>query len=172
MTADKLVCFGPVIDYRSTVLILGSMPGAQSLERQQYYANPRNHFWPIIYRLFEEQPHPSYEERLAFVLSKRIALWDVLASCKREGSLDANIRDEEANDFGALYKEYPNIRAVLFNGTKAEQSYKRHVGLSDDKEYMRLPSSSPVPGKYNKTAKDKLEAWEQILHFLRKYQND
>ncbi|GGG14928.1 DNA-deoxyinosine glycosylase [Paenibacillus abyssi] len=154
--------FKPVIDEHSTILILGSMPGAESLRRQQYYANPRNHFWPIVYAIYNQSPHTEYEERLNFLLSRRIALWDVLSRCRREGSLDANIQDEEINDFGSLFQRYPKLRAVLFNGTKAERSYRQHVGMNDHKVYARLPSTSPVPGKYNKTLAEKIKDWSII----------
>jgi len=158
----QLESFAPVVNKDSTILIVGSMPGGQSLQMQQYYGNPRNHFWSIMYALYEEPVPRDYEERLAFLLSKRIALWDVLHRCNRQGSLDTNIKDEEVNDFAGFYRQYDSIKAVLFNGTKAGSVYRKRVASQADKHYALLPSSSPVPGKYNKSLEEKIEAWRVI----------
>lgn len=88
---DKIKSFEPLVDKESKVLILGSMPGVMSLNKQQYYGNPRNHFWKIIYSLFNEVEDELYEQKKAFLLRKGIALWDVINNCYREGSLDSNI---------------------------------------------------------------------------------
>ncbi len=90
-------------------------------------------------------------------------MWDVLARCRRAGSLDVNITDEQANNFSNFYAAHPNIKAVLFNGTKAESVYRKQVGLDNERTYLRLPSSSPVPGKYNLTLEQKIGAWRDLL---------
>ncbi|WP_372011688.1 DNA-deoxyinosine glycosylase [Paenibacillus chitinolyticus] len=145
-----MLCMGfePVIAPDSVVLILGSMPGELSLERQEYYGNPRNDFWRLLASLHGEDHVPdTYEERLRFALGRKIALWDVLASCEREGSLDANIREPAVNDFDALFAEYPSLRTVLFNGAASEKLFRKHAGhlLADSRlGFVRLPSSSPA----------------------------
>ncbi|QDX95297.1 DNA-deoxyinosine glycosylase [Brevibacillus laterosporus] len=158
--------FSPVISNSSTLLILGSMPGAISLSKHEYYGNPRNHFWPIMYELFNEPMADSYEQRLLFLLDKKIALWDVIQNCERDGSLDSAIKQEEINNFDRLYEQYPAIKTVLFNGTKAYQSYKKCRGFSDDRLYLTLPSTSPTPSRYIKTMDDKLVKWQIVLQLL------
>ncbi|AIG27929.1 DNA-deoxyinosine glycosylase [Brevibacillus laterosporus] len=161
-----LQSFPPVINKSCTILILGSMPGAVSLRKHEYYGNLRNHFWPIMYELFHEPIAESYEQRLAFLLNKRIALWDVIQNCEREGSLDSAIKYEKINDFDSLYEHYPAIQAILFNGTKAYQSYKKYRGFSDGRLYLTLPSTSPTPSRYIKNMQDKLGKWQIVLDLL------
>ncbi|MBJ6361576.1 DNA-deoxyinosine glycosylase [Paenibacillus sp. GCM10012307] len=165
MTAagKEIAGFQPAADQSAAILILGSMPSEQSLQQHEYYGNPRNHFWPIMFAVFEQAPIAWYEERIDFLKSKGIALWDVLARCRRSGSLDANITDEQVNDFPAFYAAHPGIKLVLFNGTKAESIYRKQVGVDSERVFHRLPSSSPVPGKYNLTLEQKIEAWRTLL---------
>lgn len=123
------------------------MPGEASLIKQQYYGHPRNHFWKLIYTLFATGEIPkSYEEKVQFLLSHHLALWDVLAFCEREGSLDSSIRNETPNDFHSLFLQYPNIRYVLFNGAKAYTSFQRHIGFHEFPylTFHQLPSTSPA----------------------------
>jgi hypoxanthine-DNA glycosylase len=146
--ADILVgCFPPVADADATVLILGSMPGKESLRQNQYYAHPQNAFWRIMGELIGAHPGLPYAQRLAILKSSGIALWDVLASCEREGSLDADIRAETANDFTAFFARHPHITKVCFNGSKAEQSFRKFVmdkQVLPQLEFQRLPSTSPA----------------------------
>ncbi|WP_232699472.1 DNA-deoxyinosine glycosylase [Brevibacillus daliensis] len=160
--------FPPVIWDSCTILILGSMPGVASLEKHQYYANPRNHFWPLIFSMYGAPLADHYEDRLSFALDKGIALWDVIKSCHRPGSLDSDITSEEMNDFTSLYLTYPQIKTVFFNGTKAYQTYKKHVGFDTDREYILLPSTSPTPSKYMKTMEDKRQKWDMVREFAQK----
>lgn len=154
--------FAPVVDENARLLILGSMPSEESLRKGQYYGHPRNHLWPLLFRLFERELPNDYGQRLQLLSEQGIALWDVLARCQRRGSLDANIREEEANDFAAFYEQYPAIRTVLFNGAKAEAMYRKLVGLDEGKSYVRLPSSSPVPTAIFRKMEDKLAAWRIV----------
>ncbi|UUZ91495.1 DNA-deoxyinosine glycosylase [Paenibacillus sp. P25] len=118
----------PVATEGAGSLVLGSMPGEASLKLQQYYGHPRNHFWRLLYALLEGgEPPADYGERLRFAQSRGIALWDVLRACERQGSLDSAIRKPETNDFTALFRQYPGIRCVFFNGTAAADFYRRHV---------------------------------------------
>ncbi len=158
----------PVARADASVLILGSIPSALSLKYQQYYAMPRNAFWTIMGELYGAARNLPYEHRLTTLMDRHIAIWDVLATCFRPGSMDADIRtgDAVANDFVAFHASHPDIRLVLFNGLKAEQLHTRLVrpGLAElrpDLRYARLPSTSPA----NAAARldHKVAAWREAL---------
>lgn len=159
--------FPPISRPDAEILILGSMPGRESLARQQYYAHPRNAFWPIMSELLR-LPKASYAERSRALLENRIAVWDVLMACARKGSLDANIEPSSiiANDFAFFYAKHPAIDRVFFNGAKAESLYRRHVlpglaGASADLPLLRLPSTSPAHA--GMSLGQKTRAWSIIL---------
>ena len=158
----------PVVDEQTKVLIVGSMPGVQSLEKQQYYGNPRNHFWGIIGELTGTIVPEQYEERLALVKKHGIGLWDVIQACERVGSLDSNIKNEIPNDFVALFEQYPQIEAVVFNGTKAHDVFKKKLGfeLLTGRDYYKMPSTSPVPGRNIKTFAEKVEIWRKLENYI------
>jgi double-stranded uracil-DNA glycosylase len=144
-------CFPPIASPNAEALILGSLPGRRSLEMQQYYAHPQNAFWKLIARIFEVEPSLSYARRVKVLTANRIALWDVLATAERPGSLDSSIvhASIRANDFAGFYRSHPRIRRVCFNGRKAEELYRRFVlpGLPADFsgiQYLSLPSTSPA----------------------------
>lgn len=157
--------FLPVSNADARVLILGSMPGKKSLEQNQYYAHPANAFWKIMGELVGAQPDISYDDRLRLLKSSGIALWDVLASCERESSLDSHIRNESANDFASFFAQHPQIAQVFFNGSKAEQCFRKFV---HDKQalpplqFCRLPSTSPAHAGMG--YKEKLQAWRAIVN--------
>lgn len=160
--------FEPIVDKDCRILILGSMPSVKSLEKHQYYGNKQNHFWKIIYELFNEEFDDDYERRKTFLLKHHVAVWDVLKSCDRKGSSDSKIVNPVPNDFDAFFRQYPNIKSVFFNGSKAEELFKKMVeaelNIRKDILFHRLPSTSPANAvKY----KDKLEQWKIILseHF-------
>jgi hypoxanthine-DNA glycosylase len=162
----RLHSFPPIAPTDARVLILGSMPGLRSLQENRYYAHPQNRFWPFMGRLLGIDPALPYAERCTALATAGIALWDVLASCEREGSLDSAIRDDTAhpNDLGGLFAACPDLSTVLFNGAKAESSYRRFVAphLADGgRRYLRLPSTSPANASQRPA--DKLEAWRQGL---------
>lgn len=158
--------FKPLINSNSRVLILGSMPGVQSLKLQQYYAHPQNHFWRILYALFDMSCETQYENKTAFLQGRGIALWDSLESCHRPGSSDSDITNEKVNDFDTLFKVYPSIKAVFFNGTKSYEAFRKKVGLNilEPRFYRKLPSTSPA----NNIIKfeEKLKEWSIILNYL------
>lgn len=159
----------PVIGPGVKVLILGSMPGIKSLEKQQYYGNKRNHFWPIISNLLNKDISEwDYEDKCTFLIDNQIALWDVLASCERKGSLDSAIRQEEMNNLHALIQEFPTIQWIGLNGTKAYQSFQKYLKGTESLSipYTKLPSSSPVPGKNVKTYDEKVISWHVVHHYL------
>lgn len=158
--------FPPIVDENCTILLLGTMPGDRSLSLQQYYGHAGNHFWKLIYTLFDTPVNPDYEARKQFLLEKGIALWDVLESCTCEGSLDSNIKNEVVNDFAAFYQEHPFITHIFFDSKKAEEFYFRHVKKSPDKIYHLLPS--PSRANASKTFEQKLEAWKGLLLYVKK----
>jgi len=162
-----ITAFEPIIDKNCKVLILGSMPSVKSLEKQQYYGNKRNQFWKIIYELFNEEAEEEYENKKMFLLKHHIGVWDVLKNCDREGSSDSKIINPVCNDFKTFLKQYPNIKAVFFNGGKAEELFRKvvmeEIPNREDLLFHRLPSTSPA----NTTPfKEKLEEWKIILQQL------
>lgn len=154
----------PIENPQARALILGSMPGGMSLRVGRYYAHPQNRFWKFMGELVGAEPSLPYEQRVELVREAGIALWDVIAQCEREGSLDSAIRAEVANDFGGFFGSHPNLRCVLFNGAKAEQSFRRHalpaLGAIPVRLH-RLPSTSPANASQGEAAK--LEAWRAAL---------
>ncbi|MEM7407854.1 MAG: DNA-deoxyinosine glycosylase [Pseudomonadota bacterium] len=166
MTADLARSFEPIARPDARVLVLGSMPGQDSLKAQQYYAHPRNAFWPIMGTLLGFDAGLPYEQRCAALTANGIALWDVLRECERPGSLDAAIVDATAtvNDFPGLFDSCPVIDAVCFNGAKSEQMFRRHAlpRLAGRRlQLTRLPSTSPAHASLNFEAK--LDAWRAVL---------
>lgn len=158
--------FAPVENGNARVLILGSMPGVASLRAAEYYAHPRNHFWRLMGELVSLDPAADYAQRINALKSARIALWDVLHSCRREGSLDASIdkATQTANDLQGFFSRHQHITHVFFNGAAAEQIYRRAVLpvlKAPHIEYLRLPSTSPANASISFA--HKLEAWKVIL---------
>jgi double-stranded uracil-DNA glycosylase len=149
------------------VLVLGSMPSVASLEACEYYAHPRNLFWPIMAEILGFDPGASYARRTAELTWARIALWDVVASCVRHGSLDAAIRNESiiANDFPAFLAAHPRITRVCFNGRTAEAAWRRHVAArlsaGNKLDCRLLPSTSPAHAGMG--YRDKLRIWRDAL---------
>ncbi|MEM6998891.1 MAG: DNA-deoxyinosine glycosylase [Pseudomonadota bacterium] len=162
--------FPPIAKSNATILILGSMPGQVSLDRHQYYAHPRNSFWSIIFDLLNADSELNYEQRKQLLYDNNIAVWDVLKSCYRRGSLDADIDPAtiEANDFKSFFKKHPNIKYIYFNGTKAEQIFNKKVleNLAPESvfKYHRLPSTSPAHAAI--TRQQKLLEWSVIKKVL------
>lgn len=157
--------FKPSINKDSKILILGSMPGIKSLEEHQYYAHPQNRFWKVMAVLCnkEELPQLSYENKLDILLQNKIALWDTIKYCEREGSLDSNINKEIPNDIKTLLKKYPNIKTICLNGNKSYSMFKKHFPeLLKTYKYLPLPSTSPANAKYS--LKVLTEEWKKILN--------
>lgn len=154
--------FSPLITANSDTLILGTLPGEDSLKYRQYYGHSRNAFWRLIgdiigYNLTDL----SYQEKCAAILQQRLALWDTLASARRQGSLDSRIRTPIINDIPALLRAYPRINRIAFNGKKARQFFKPHeTALPRPIKQYDLPSSSPA---YTLTYEKKLAAWRAVL---------
>lgn len=170
MKSNELTYSMPkIIGPNARVLILGSMPGRVSLAQQQYYANPRNQFWTILYALFgEKYGSVSYAEKIDFVIRHHIALWDSIYYCERKGSLDSAIKDEEPNNILGLLHANPGIRAIAFNGSKSFAVFKKHFKLTvpPDVALIKLPSTSPTPSRYPKSVEEKIKEWAIIKNYI------
>lgn len=160
--------FPPIADARARVLILGSLPGQVSLQRQQYYAQPQNAFWKIMGRLFDAGLEWPYAERSQRLVQHGIALWDVCAAAQRPGSLDAAIVHASVvpNDFAAFLASHPGVGLICFNGGKAAELYRRLVlpGLPVALSAIRtatLPSTSPAHAAM--PFEEKLTRWAAVL---------
>lgn len=161
-----MICksFEPVYTPEARVMIVGSMPSVKSLADAQYYAHPRNAFWPILFDVFGAAPTDDYEVKKALICENGLALWDVARSCEREGSLDSAMRDIAANDFAALYARCPHIHTVLCNGGTAHTLFVKS-GFAGTRRVIRMPSTSPA---YTMPYRNKLDVWKktliQVLH--------
>ena len=155
----------PIADDRSRILILGSLPSDASLAAQEYYANPRNHFWRILSRIHDKPIEADYESRLAFLRRYGIGLWDVLKAAERKGSLDSNIRSPVVNDLVGLINRHPQIRTVGLNGTKAREIFNQHwrghsIFSAGGMQVRCLPSTSPAN---TRLFEEKVAAWQEFL---------
>lgn len=160
--------FPPIARHDARLLILGSMPGEASLVAGQYYAHPRNAFWSIMGELLGFSPMLPYAGRVAALQAAGIAVWDVLQTCVRPGSLDSAIERESevANDLAGFLIRHRDVRVILFNGGMAEAAFRRHL-LPDlraslaDVRMGRLPSTSPANASWSFARK--LAAWRAAL---------
>lgn len=145
-TAPLLHGFEPIVGPAPRVLVLGNAPSVLALAKQEYYGNPRNAFWRITGELYGFDAADPYEQRTAALIAHRVAVWDVLKSCRRAGSLDSAVVPDSmvANDFDSFFGRCPTIRRVLFNGAAAERNFGRLVAGTFDVTYTRLPSTSPA----------------------------
>ena len=161
---QKISSFPPIIKKDSKILILGSIPGVKSLEMQQYYAHPQNKFWKIIFELFNEKFTKDYDERIKILEKHHIALWDVIDTCERKGSLDSEIRNEEANKIEELLQNFPNIKAIFCNGQKSYKNLQKILGKKFRLPIIVLPSTSPAYAglKYE----EKLLSWQEIQNHI------
>lgn len=152
--------FAPVVANAPKAIILGSMPSVVSLEKRQYYGFKHNRFWKIIAAYFNCE-FLTYEDKMQCILTHHLILWDVIASCEREGSLDAKIKNVALNDIEGLLKKYPTVKTVLCNGKKSYELYMRyfsHLNLT----CICLPSTSNA----NRTIKEEelCHLWEKALN--------
>jgi double-stranded uracil-DNA glycosylase len=163
-----LTGFRPIATADSKILILGSMPGVQSLQKNQYYGHPRNAFWPIMAALFNELDTTDYETKKRLLEQRGIAVWDVIQNCIRKGSLDAHIQKDSVkpNNFHCFFNEHPSITTVFFNGATAEKLFNNFVlpslELSINRHaYIRLPSTSPAYAGLS--LNEKIRIWKSAL---------
>jgi hypoxanthine-DNA glycosylase len=172
--AVRLTGLPPVVSADVAVLVLGSFPGVASLRARQYYGHPQNHFWRILQALWPQYPLPSgagsYAERCLWLLERRIGVWDVYASCLREGSLDTSIREPEVNDFNQLRANCPRLTAIAHNGAESYKhapqvmrSLRKEPSMVSDTpiESIKLPSTSPANASWS--FERKLAAWADLM---------
>ena len=150
----------PVLDAHTRVLVLGSFPGVASLRAQQYYGHPQNQFWKILGALWSQDlMAASYPERIAAALAHGVGIWDVYASCEREGSLDTAIRHAQRNDFASLRQRCPQLQAIAHNGGESFRHAKHTEALGVP--VHKLPSTSPANAGWS--VERKLAAWAEVL---------
>jgi hypoxanthine-DNA glycosylase len=161
---SRLQGLAPVVGDGARLLVLGSFPSVASLQAQQYYAHPRNHFWPIlssIWGLTDDLALSTlpYPYRLPIVRAKGLAIWDVYAGCQREGSLDSAIVNAELNDLAGLIQQAPTLQAIAHNGGESARHMKitQALGLP----VYKLPSTSPANASWS--FERKLAAWREVF---------
>ena len=164
--SSRLQGFAPIAAPDARVLVLGSMPSVRSLEEHRYYAHPRNRFWPVMGQLLTGTPEGIPYEQAADVFARSgIALWDTIASCRRAGSLDSAIRGELPNDIPGFVRRHARLRAVIFNGRKSAETFRRAFGEGFLEEHsiraMCLPSTSPANAAWS--FERLCEAWGDAL---------
>lgn len=152
----------PLVTGNTRMLVLGSFPSVASLARQQYYAHPQNAFWRLLQALWPTSPMPdadSYLQRVDWLLDKGLGLWDVYASCERQGSLDSAIRQPQVNDLAGLLRHCPALRLIAHNGGESFRHARvtRTLGLP----VYRLPSTSPANASWS--FERKLAAWREVV---------
>ncbi len=160
--------FPPIVGARAKILVLGSLPSQKSIEAFEYYAHPQNVFWRIMGELFGAAPETSYATRTESLRSNRIAVWDVLSSSVRPGSMDSaiDVSSASANDFAAFFEANTDIELVCFNGQKAARMFedlilRRHSELQGGLQFETLPSTSPAYASMS--FEDKLTKWSIVL---------
>ena len=156
----KVYSFPSISNREAKVLVLGTMPGIASLELNQYYGHSRNVFWKLMFILFEERFSTDYEVRKKLALANGIAIWDVLQTCERKGSLDNAIKQETPNDFELFFKEHPHIELIVFNGQKAAQFFKKYVKPANGYKQVTAPSTSPANASIS--WEQKLKEWKVV----------
>lgn len=164
MSYDELIeAFPPILPAKPHTLILGTMPGGKSLQANQYYAHPQNQFWKIMGDIYGAAPSLPYEQRVQILKDKGIAVWDVVRTCTRQGSMDADIKNEIPNDFETFYRNHPSIESVVFDSLTAEKIYIKRVlsTLTRELKYARVPSPSPANARLPYAAK--LALWTEAL---------
>ena len=155
-----LAGLAPVVDANTRLIVLGSFPGVASLRAQQYYGHPRNHFWPILSALWGvDLGAASYEQRIEVARAHGLGIWDVYASCEREGSLDSAIENARFNDLASLTRIAPTLQAIAHNGGESARAMRhtRALGLP----VHRLPSTSPANASWS--FERKLDAWRAVF---------
>ncbi len=156
---------------RARILLLGTMPGTASLNQNQYYGHPQNKFWKFMELIFGISRSLPYAERTKQLTQRGIVLWDVIHQCSREGSLDSAIKDDtiKSNNFPYLFQQYPQLKAIFFNGQNAARYYKKLVLPIINKAHSNLPQfmlPSTSPANARTPRYDQLEKWKIIVKYL------
>lgn len=161
-------CFDPIVDKNTKIIILGTLPGPESLATNQYYASPNNCFWRIIFDIFNQLPIVDYNSKCGFLLEHKMGIWDVMGSANREGYADSNIQNFIPNDFGTFIKKHSQLRGFIFNGGKAEDAFRNAFPslYTTTKHELVLSSSGALAKKYiEKRDNWKLAIEKFIKHF-------
>ena len=159
---NRISSFPPIISKDSKILILGSVPGIKSLEMQEYYAHPQNKFWKILFEIFREDFSTDYSEKLNFLKKYHIAVWDVIDSCERKGSLDTEIKNENHHNILQLLEDFPNIKVIYCNGQKSFKTLGQILPQDFEIPIFVLPSTSPA---YTIPYEKKLEDWSILKNY-------
>ena len=159
---NRISSFPPIISKDSKILILGSVPGIKSLEMQEYYAHPQNKFWKILFEIFREDFSTDYSEKLNFLKKYHIAVWDVIDSCERKGSLDTEIKNENHHNILQLLEDFPNIKVIYCNGQKSFKTLGKILPQDFEIPIFVLPSTSPA---YTIPYEKKLEDWSILKNY-------
>jgi hypoxanthine-DNA glycosylase len=162
---DEIIGIPPIVNENSKVLILGTMPGAESLKKQAYYSNSRNLFWKLIEEITQKDVPNTYKDKTNYLINNNIAVWDMCQSCIREGSLDSNISQEIPNEINGLIRNYPNIKAIAFNGKEAAKLFGKYIGSIPGIKLIVLPSTSPANAAI--TWESKKREWARLKDFLK-----
>ena len=160
---NRISSFPPIVSEDSKILILGSVPGIRSLEMQEYYAHPQNKFWRILFELFQEDFTADYAEKIELLKKNKIAVWDVIDSCERKGSLDTEIKNEAHHDILQLLGDFPSIKVIFCNGQKSFKSLGKILPIDSKIPIFILPSTSPA---YTIPYQQKLKDWSILKSFL------
>lgn len=158
---ERIYSFPPLVDGRSRILIVGSMPSVGSLEAGQYYGSKVNIMWPMLFDVFGVSFIDEYEGRKAFLFENGLAMWDAAYSCHRQGSLDSNMKNIELNDFLGLFESHPSIERVLCNGGTAYRLYQKAIKGGGGIEGIQMPSTSPAAARLR--PHEKAEIWRPQL---------
>jgi len=158
--------FPPIVNIKAKILILGSMPGKTSLEKNEYYGYKHNVFWKIMFDLFQTPFSDEYKVKKELLLQNKIALWDTLKYCNREGSLDSDIKNVGVNEFNIFLSKYKGIKDIFFNGKASFDYFKKYVGYKDGYNYYLLPSTSPANARIK--FEEKFNKWKFIKETLEK----
>jgi hypoxanthine-DNA glycosylase len=161
LTLHIKTSFDPISNADTAILILGTMPGDQSLKLGEYYGHPRNRFWKVISTITNNDLPLSYEAKKALLMKSKIGIWDVAHRATRKGSLDTAIEAEEPNDLEAFIERHKNLKVIGFNGAKSEVLFDKYFGRKKGIQYISLPSTSPANTGIDF---DKIcEQWRQLL---------
>lgn len=160
---NRISSFPPIVSKDSKVLILGSVPGIKSLQMQEYYAHPQNKFWRILFALFQEDFTADYAEKIELLKKNKIAVWDVIDSCERKGSLDTEIKNEAHHDILQLLRDFPCIKVIFCNGQKSFKTLRKIIPDDLKIPILVLPSTSPA---YTIPYQQKLNDWSVLKSYL------
>ena len=164
---ELLQSFPPLVWPNSKLLILGSMPGQESLNQQAYYAHPRNQFWPLVCQAFQQSVPNNYAQKIEFLHQHQLALWDVLATCNRPGSLDTHISQPSPNPIDKLLHTHPQLHTIVCNGRAAANYLRRYIHLPATINIHHFPSTSPANASV--PLQTKQQHWYSLPQLLQQY---